>query len=380
MSPTNFVHFKCRNTKKLDLVAEKVSQLESCRITKLGSTKLFITFLKNPLAVFFDSSPKKSIEYYRNNLMKTVIRLPFVFSLFPLRFIYELTFKIKTRLTYRYLESFFKTEKFDAVLIWGGSYLPQTVLIELCQKYNKKTLFFEVSSLPKKIQVDPEGVNYRASLSRDPNFYKTIDFNNSESVPDEIGFRASKIKSNDRTSDLPNNFIFVPFQVPSDSQILDFSPWIKSMEHFYEILLKIAKERPDLQFVIKEHPSFKLKIVNKVEDIKNITFSNFGETKELIEKSDAVMTINSSVGLEGLILSKKVIVLGLANFALENLVLIANDDTELLRVLDELGEWSYDEELRVSFLKYFYNRFLIDGNYDDLSDSTVKAALNKVLT
>lgn len=375
---TKFIHFTCRNTKKLDLVVSKLSQKQKCITIQLSFMQLFLLFLKNP-TVFLKFSGKKPVfEYYKNNYLKTIIRLPTLFSISPLRWAYKLSFDIKTKLIYCFLERVFKTRSFDAVLIWGGAYLPQTILKELCEIYKKQTLFFEVSSLPGKIQVDPQGVNFNSSLSRSPNFYKNLDFTHTETLPTEIGFRSSKLTHSKALAELPENYIFVPFQVPSDSQILDHSSWIKNMVHFYEVLDEVSKLRPSVTFVIKEHPSFKLSIQGRVSKNENIKFANSYETKKLIEDSSGVITINSSVGLEALILSKKVIVLGQVNYDLEGLVLRASNINELSKALGDINSWKFDNDLRKSFLRFFSNRYLVHGDYDNLNFETVEKCLSKL--
>lgn len=375
---TKFIHFTCRNTKKLDLVVSKLGQKQTCVTVQLGFMQLFLMFLKNPTVLLKFSGKKSVFEYYKNNYLKTIIRLPTLFSITPLRWVYKLSFDIKTKLTYSFLERAFKTRSFEAVLIWGGAYLPQTILKELCEIYKKQTLFFEVSSLPGKIQVDPQGVNFNSSLSRSPNFYKNLLFTHTETLPTEIGFRSSKLTHQKALAELPENYIFVPFQVPSDSQILDHSSWIKNMVHFYEILDEVSKLHPSITFVIKEHPSFKLSIQGRVSKNENIKFANSYETKKLIEDSSGVITINSSVGLEALILSKKVIVLGQVNYDLEGLVLRASNINELSKALGDISSWKFDEDLRKSFLRYFSNRYLVQGDYDNLNLETVEKCLSKL--
>ena len=377
VNQVKFIYFQCQNASILNDFGQKASKLASCEIVELGFKKMLFLFFKDPLSIFFDRHSIDVYKYYQNNFLKGTIRLPSLFFTKLIFVFYDFFYKIKTRLLYGYLENCFKKGDFDAVIMWGGSFSPQTILIDLCKAYKKKTLFFENSPLPKKIQADIKGVNYRCSLSKDPNFYKSINFREDEVMPLEIGFRRSKVKFNKKFN-LPKEFIFVPFQVPNDSQILDFSPWIKDMRCFYDVLLKSARKNPKIHFVIKEHPNFRIKLCNKVETVENIIFANAYDTKDLIENSQAVMTINSSAGVESLVLSKKVIVLGLANYSLEGLVLKAQNEEELNEILLKLNSWCYDEELRVSFLKFFYNRFLVSGDYRNLTNETVEKALKKM--
>ena len=54
---------------------------------------------------------------------------------------------------------------------------------------------------------------------------------------------------------MPKNYIFLPLQVTTDSQLTLNSPWIKT-SHDLIILMEetLNKINPDLRLVIKEHP------------------------------------------------------------------------------------------------------------------------------
>lgn len=371
MSCAKFIHFKCRNTKKLDKVAERLSVRGACDIVELKLINCIFHALINPLAFIKFKMEEPAYFYYKNNYTKTVLRVKFIKALWPLNVIYKLSFIIKTKLLSFYLDKTFQNHSFSQALIWGGAYLPQTLISELCRKYSKKTLYFEISSLPGKIQVDPNGINFMCSLSDDAKFYNEYDFEENLTLPSGIGFRANKVNYVQTVEKLPEDYIFVPLQVPSDSQILEFSPWIRSMMHFYDVLDQMTIENPGVNFIIKEHPSCRVSIQNKVKKNPSIHFANFMSTHDLIDNSRAVLTINSSVGMDGLILSKKVIVLGQANYDIEGLVLRARSLPQLSSILKTLDNWNYDKELRDSFLKYFYNKFLISGDYKEITASTL---------
>jgi capsular polysaccharide export protein len=379
MNRLAFVHFKSRNTKKLDKVVNVLKKSYPVFIVNLSFYSLLVYFFKNPMSLL-KSPPNKAFKYYRNNHLKTFIRSPILRAFFVIAPLHRLSYEIKTRLSYNYLLSYFaeKSDEFDCVLIWGGSYLPQTAIREVSNLYDKKTLFFEISSLPNRIQVDPKGINFEDSLSKDPDFYKELSFKEDETMPKCPEQRRAKVKRASKLSRLPDSFIFIPFQVPSDSQILNFSPWVKNMVHFHQIISETSKILPALNFVIKEHPSFKKSIQAQVESRPNVFFANSHKTKELIDKCDAVLTVNSSVGVEALLSSKKVILLGNANYDIDGLVQRAKNQTELTKVISNLSTWSFDEGLRCSFLKYLYNRHLIKASFIDFQQSSIEDIVKKI--
>lgn len=74
---------------------------------------------------------------------------------------------------------------------------------------------------------------------------------------------------------------------------------------------ELIAERSGRTVVLKEHPSSRVKypdLARRVSD--RVIFANGNSTQELIEKADCVVTINSTVGLESILLAKPVLVLG----------------------------------------------------------------------
>lgn len=369
-----FIHIQCRNTAKLDRVAKKI---EDCKVIEIS----FVRFLKEAILKLFNKDGlknlnEKAFSYIRNNYLKTKIRHP-KFIRGPIAFILRSFLIFKCRVYIKILDEVFKSSNEEVALIWNGAYFPQTIIIDLAKKYSKKTLYFEVSPFSEKIQVDSQGVNYHSSLSDDPSFYLNQTFTNDETLPQKLSIRAAKIKKHSKPSDFPESYTFVPFQVPSDMQILDLSPWIKDMHHFYNEIVKLS-EVTGAKFVIKEHPSYKLKIEGSVDKSKNVYFSSGDLTEDLIRNSNSVITINSSVGIESLVLEKKIISLGQANYNLDGLTLQAGNFESLLQAYRKLDSWAYDEKLRDAFLRYFYNRFLVEGTYENIDTALVERIKNKV--
>lgn len=165
----------------------------------------------------------------------------------------------------------------------------------------------------------------------------------------------------DGPTTLPDRYVFVPFQVPSDMQILALSPWIRDMRHLYDEIFRLAEAEGQSHFVIKEHPSFPLSIRAEVKPHQRIHFANHHDTQALIEGADAVITVNSTVGLESVLLEKKVITLGLAPYDIEGLVREAGNAAELLAAFRALDTWSPDAALRDRVIRYIQNVFLLKG-------------------
>jgi len=260
------------------------------------------------------------------------------------------------------------SSKYEKIIIWNGFMFRQHIALEIAKLYGIKPVFIESGFLPNRFVVDLKGVNFFNSVPRDKEFF--LNYKNNKSLPKELIPRkpknAKKFASL-KKEPLPNEFIFVPFQVDYDTQILLFSPWIKNMEEMFFVLRDIANELK-INFVFKEHPSSrkeypKLHEIAKKEEF--LSFANAYPTQELIQKSKAVITINSSVGVESLLFYKKVITLGEAFYNIEGIVKHTNNKDELIKILKELESWRVDKNLIENFLKYLYWEYLIEGNFNE---------------
>ena len=184
-----------------------------------------------------------------------------------------------------------------------------------------------------------------------------------------------KIKRSTQT--LPEKYIFVPFQVKFDSQILLNSKNIKTMTDLYQ-WIELAEKNSDqlLKFVIKEHPSDPHKYTELYNKNPNIIFSN-RDTKELIEKADAVITVNSSVGLEAILLHKRVIVLGEACYGIEELCYPVKTKQQLSEVVNQLNEWELDISLVEKFLAYLQCEYCVPTSWRNPNKKHIDSLENK---
>lgn len=114
------------------------------------------------------------------------------------------------------------------------------------------------------------------------------------------------------SNSLPEKYVLVPLQTPNDFVIQNFSP--VSVIQFIDYVGKIAKTNK-INFVIKLHPYCKrnIKILNKVIHLlitNKYIFLSDENIINLIKRASSVLTINSGVGFEALILSKPVFTIG----------------------------------------------------------------------
>ena len=209
--------------------------------------------------------------------------------------------------------------------------------------------------------MDSKGTNFNNSVPRDFNFYKPIEPNFQKT---SLVARTPAKQMQQQSVSLSNQYIFCPFQVALDTQILIHSPWVKNMEEFYRIIEDLVKNTPrELFFVIKEHPS-DLKDYSYLHN-KNerIIFANGNSTQELIENSQAIITINSTVGIEGMIYGKKIITIGNAFYSGYGFAKKAANFQELLEIIQDLQNWHINQEDILKFLTYLQHIYLIEGSW-----------------
>jgi capsular polysaccharide export protein len=365
-------HLVSNDSKKLN----KIVNSPEFYVLKVKYILLFFLYLPK---ILFDSTdmPPASM-FITNNLKRKRIRNSLLFSSGPAYRVYKFIMKLKCQALYFHLDKHFSENSYESAYIWNGALFPQSLVSHLSKKYEIKMLYFENGHFPLTIQADTNGINYYSSLTQEQSFYRNLSFVDSELLPEDIGIRANKVKYSLKTS-LPQKYLFVPFQVPSDMQILDLSPWIKDMTDFYNILYEATQHLSGITFVIKEHPSFRISIKNTVRKTPKIIFANGSETKELIKSAQAVVTINSTVGVEALLLEKKVLTLGEALYNIQDLVLHASNFEEFVDNLKKIDTWSFDEKLRVHFLKFLYNRYLIKGDYSNPSKKCLENIHGKLI-
>lgn len=298
-------------------------------------------------------------------------------------------------------KNYFTREDVDKLIIWNGSLLQGYIASEIADSFHIGKLFFEIGNFPNKIFVDPEGVNAKSSLmdrglSVCENYDKDrlVEFltshkntkEKSHIVPQaksmkKINFATTyehiynvfskyPIRVNDysiffelkrklitsrsrfefdKIDIEKENYILFPLQVSVDSQVVRNSDVTIEESIDYALNDAIANK---LSLVIKPHPAEKNKdliayIRQLKENNKNLYLTN-QNTYQLIKHSKKVITINSTVGIEGLMYYKHVEVLGRAFYK-------PYCEPNLSKPVDA-------ERVNRFLYNYLFN-CLVDGNY-----------------
>ncbi|QIZ83901.1 hypothetical protein HF888_06510 [Bermanella marisrubri] len=263
------------------------------------------------------------------------------------------------------------------ICIWNGHRLPEMAVKAAARGLDIKIFYFENGLIPNTTVMDSSGVNAFSSLPKDPNFYLEYAKQSTDKVDclenkSLVARKPHKSRKKLRFSeaDLNKRYVFVPFQVNFDSQVIVNSPVVNSMHKLYEFVELLLQETPsDLLFYIKEHPSdsHTYSELHKKHDRIQFVDEN---TEELIRNADAVLTLNSSVGIEASMLGKPVIVLGNACYAIQKLVYVSTSFRQVAEILNNLEQ--PDQKVRQAFFSYLENKYLLPGawqNYQRNIDS-----------
>ncbi|WP_288368455.1 polysaccharide synthesis/modification protein [uncultured Alcanivorax sp.] len=264
----------------------------------------------------------------------------------------------------------------DGLVVMNGAHYKQQVVLAYVREQGIQPLYMELGCLPDTTAIDGKGVNYNGAVPRDPFFYRG--YHPSKDVDATLVKRAPRKPVGEPVS-LPGHYIFVPFQVYDDTQILLHSPWVDSMESLYQILERCIPFLPEgWCFVIKEHPSAKKSYEHLHANHSRILFANANDTQELIEGARLVITINSTVGIESLLLGRPVLTLGNAFYNIPELVSHAASEEALSQLISSPGSWVYDAELVKHFVAWLSEKYLVPGRFRSYRDEHPKRMKQRI--
>lgn len=325
------------------------------------------------------------------------------------------------------LSAFFDSQRIDAILVWNGSNLVVSMAVYLARRRGITVLFAEHGYLPGTTQIDCAGVNFEASISplvHSGQAQRKADAEIDQALDHEIEsyrsgrpmrvlspvvpahfrrdwrshlarvvhakasaaffrFRASVGK---RVEQLPERFVFLPFQVKKDSQLILHSPLMgNDMEGMVAAVHdSLARISPDTKIVVKfhpkEHPFTQMGYDRLVRKYPDVLFIHNHSVARLIEAAQAVVTVNSTVGFEAIVLGKPVVTLGLNFYTRQGLVETVSELAQLDDALSRALTLPPDAVERRAFLRYIYRDFLALGSYHDFSEPSFTAIADRIRT
>ncbi|CAA0125234.1 Uncharacterised protein [BD1-7 clade bacterium] len=282
----------------------------------------------------------------------------------PVSAVQRFAYQLMARFRYASDVAYLQQKRPELAVVWNGLKFRQAIFVGAARSLGIKCCFMENGLLPDTTVCDEKGINAGNSLPRDAGFYRS-----QEGLPaftsKSLNVRAQVTDKISSESALPERYIFVPFQVDSDSQIVSYSPWIKNMAQLSQAVVDALPSGSPYKIVFKEHPSSYVDYDYLHTEIDGNTamFANGVTTQTLIENADAVITINSTVGIEALSYGKKVIVLGEACYAIPEVVLCASNQAELVNAIACVGGANFDSELREHFLAYLQTQYHVQGDW-----------------
>lgn len=303
--------------------------------------KLPLFYLRKSEALLLQEVNLMRLAYFHNKAGKNN-KIINTLILSPINIVTTLFFLLKTK---KYLIE----QRPDLIILWNDMKWHQYVIKKLAIDLNIKTAFFENGALPNTVTLDRKGVNFNNSVPRDKKFY--LDRSKESSRNGKEGSLAS----------LEQGYIFIPFQVDYDTQIISHSPWVRNMEELYFIVERLLPSLPEkVKVIIKEHPKSARNYEYLHSRNPRIIFENTTSTDSLILGSEVIITVNSTVGLEGVIKEKPVIVLGNAFYAIDGLCQSVKNEEELAYKV--LNASAPDKVVKNSFIEYL-KEYYVEGNW-----------------
>jgi len=277
------------------------------------------------------------------------------------------------------LHALLARERPTTAVMWNGSHRYCQLLLALLPE-GCRTFFFENGLLPGTTTLDAKGVNFHNSVPRDAAFYRSYAVAHGAEPGSEITLIPRKPRNTGLAPvELPERYVFIPFQDDRDTQVRLFSPWVGDMRQLFALGERLAAET-DLTVVFKEHPSSRESYPELHQRAHGrLLFANGNSTQELIEGSQFVVTLNSTVGLESILLGKPVVTLGQAFFNVEGVVMHADSADELVRIARQFPDWSLDPALRKSFLHYLKNEYCVPGRWQDAGAEHLQDVARRML-
>lgn len=332
----------------------------------------------------------------------------------------------QARRRYAEIETFLDALAIDALLVWNGSNRLLSLAIHAAQRRGIAVIYAEHGYFPGSMQLDRDGVNQASSLTRlirnglaqrppsadldarldavigavrgaapsrvvrtaiPPQYLQTRQARTLNALfyrlrPYGLG---KPLFPGYQDPPLPAEpFVFYPLQVRKDSQLLLHSPiWGNDHAAVIAALSKqLAQLQPPRRLVVKFHPQ-----EDRIAQIRNdalirqfpeVTFICNVPATELIQRARFVVTINSSVGFEAILLDKPLVTLGDSFYAAPALAEVVRTESGLGAALAAADRLPVKTEARRAVLRYCMADFFTFGTYFDHRPESYAAVAERV--
>ena len=354
------------------------------------------------------------------------------FSSFIIRFIKKRVIKKEGLRLFKACKKYYGKKKIDLIIVWGGIRYHSNIPALVAKLHRIPCVYIEKGLYPFTLQVDDQGVNglgrlkseFSKKVVKDESY--SLDFYQSllkekwcfiqpvTAIKIKIKLKyfikefavyeflikvyhkyfetkilkkykykekwnvTDPITTADRIEE--SDYIFIPFQVSDDSQLLIQDSWIRDNK---SLVISVANGLRQLgikrKIVIKEHPR-EFRNINYSEILKHedILFSKAG-TIDLISRSNLVITINSTVGFEAVVFGKPVIITGSSLYESIPFIVKVNNQSELNLNLKRFLSINYqfDKTEVNKHVSAVYEK-LVKCNYVSPSEKEINNLWNKI--
>lgn len=247
----------------------------------------------------------------------------------------------------------------DFMVGWNGNGPHFIFLMKVAAKISNLPIFHvERGLLPNTLVFDPQGVNFKSYISG--SFLPLI--NNEERAIarkyiEQFSAEGKTIVGSDADNSMSraevlqkiglspsSQYIFFPMQIEGDSNIVLNSPIYKKMVEVIEDLKFVAR-RTGLKVVCRPHPENTITLSELQTRYPGIVFDNSLHLHIMLKHSVANVIINSTVGLESILLGKPTIALGHSVYSGKGITLDAFHKEHIEKSVKKVIDGHIDHEI-----------------------------------
>ncbi|MEI4472704.1 capsular polysaccharide export protein, LipB/KpsS family [Frigidibacter sp. MR17.24] len=271
------------------------------------------------------------------------------------------------RAQYNWSRAHFSRHPDHVAMCWNGLTGSRWAFMQAARDAGARRLYLELAPVPGRVTLDPEGVNAEGSVPWGRAFYD--DWAAARAARSGEGWRDLGRDLTARVSrradvgqgaagDLSAPFVFVPLQVPDDSQMRLFAGWAGGLAGFVAALGRTAAALPAGWVLrVKEHPSAKQSMAGPLAAAQaaapgRIVVDNATDSFALVAAARAVLTINSSMGLQAFFHDRPVIATGRAFWNQPGLTCPAGSEAALAEIFGRAGTLGFDAGFRARFMNW----------------------------
>ena len=186
----------------------------------------------------------------------------------------------------------------------------------------------------------------------------------------------------DVINSIPNRYVFIPLQVHDDTQVLYNSEYVNDMYSFLDIVYTSIKQTdPDISIIVKEHPADvgRIDYTQLRHRYPDIVWLREYPIQELIRNAEAVVTLNSSVGLQAITEYTPVTTVGHSMYDMHPYVYSSNVSDDISQKISDALSAEINPDIVDPFIQSFKNNIFVDWNNNNLQKETIKKLINIIL-